>query len=157
MYQLRSRELGVKNAHLQFPHTRANRSCNPVPVQAPYPWFPSRSIVYGVGVRAKKTRRGVWGLVEPKVSTYPWNVVAGGVARICVSIRASADVTTVCVTCTSVKKVWVVEWSAPRMSVGHFGARRSRVGGMCAARPFQRSVANAKLLPKRIRSGYLQV
>ena len=49
--QLRLRELGVKNAHLQFPHTRANRNFNPVPVQAPYVWCPSRSIVYGVGVR----------------------------------------------------------------------------------------------------------
>ena len=51
MNQLRSRELGVQNAHVQFPHTRANRSCNPIPVQAPYPWCPSRSIVHGVGVR----------------------------------------------------------------------------------------------------------
>ena len=51
MYQLRLRELGVKNAHPQFPHTRANRNFSPVPVQAPYVWCPSRSIVYGVGVR----------------------------------------------------------------------------------------------------------
>ena len=29
-------QLGVKNAHLQFPHTRANRNFNPEPVKAPY-------------------------------------------------------------------------------------------------------------------------
>ena len=46
--------------------------------------------------------------VEPKVLTYPRNFVAGGAARICAFIRASVDVTTVCVTCTGVEKVCVV-------------------------------------------------
>jgi hypothetical protein len=53
-------QLGVKNAHLQFPHTRANHNFNPVPVQAPYVWCPSRSIAYDAGVLAKQTKRGVW-------------------------------------------------------------------------------------------------
>jgi hypothetical protein len=34
--QLGSRELGVANTHLQFPHTRTNRSFNPVPIHALY-------------------------------------------------------------------------------------------------------------------------
>jgi hypothetical protein len=69
-FQLRSRELGVENAHLQFPHTRPNRSLNPVPVQAPYVWRPSRSIVYGVWMRAKQTyflNDGCEVRVEPKL------------------------------------------------------------------------------------------
>ena len=53
-------QLGVKNAHLQFPHTRANHNFDPVPVQAPYVWCPSRSIAYDAGVLAKQTKRGVW-------------------------------------------------------------------------------------------------
>ena len=51
MYQLRLRELGVKTTQLQFPHTRPNRNFNPLPFQAPYVWYPSKSIMYGVGVR----------------------------------------------------------------------------------------------------------
>jgi hypothetical protein len=56
--RLRSRELGVKNTHLQFFYTLTNHSFNPVPIQAPYVWYPSRSIGYGVGVRAKQTVTG---------------------------------------------------------------------------------------------------
>ena len=62
-------------------------------------------------VRAKQTdflNEGCGVRVEPKVLTYPRNFVAGGAARICAFIRASVDVTTVCVTCTGVDKVWVV-------------------------------------------------
>ena len=46
--------------------------------------------------------------VELKVLTYPQNFVVGGAAGIYAFIRASVDVTTVCVTCTGVDKVWVV-------------------------------------------------
>jgi hypothetical protein len=115
MYQPRSRrELGVKNAHLQFPQTHTNRSFNMAPVQARYVWYPSRSFGYGVGVQANDANRlfldepcGV--RVEPKALP-PENVAAGGVAGICAHLRrrskrggpctecihASADVTKRC-------------------------------------------------------------
>ena len=62
-------------------------------------------------VRAKQTdflNEGCAVRVEPKVLTYSRNFVVGSAARICAFIRASVDVTTVCVTCTGVEKVWVV-------------------------------------------------
>ena len=62
-------------------------------------------------VRAKQTdflNEGYGVRVEPKVLTYPRNFIAGGAARICAFIRASVNVTNVCVTCTGVEKVWVV-------------------------------------------------
>ena len=46
-----------------------------------------------LGCERRKPNEGCGVRVEPKVLTYPRNVVAGGVARICASIRASADIT----------------------------------------------------------------
>ena len=62
----------------------------------------------GASEANRLSKRGVWVRVDPKVLTYPWNFVAGGAARKYVFVRASVDVTTVCVTCTGVEKVWVV-------------------------------------------------
>ena len=62
-------------------------------------------------VRAKQTdflNEGCGVRVEPKVLTYPQYFVVGSAARICAFICASVNVTTVCVTCTGVEKVWVV-------------------------------------------------
>jgi hypothetical protein len=44
---------GQKHSPPISPHS--NRSFNPAPIQAPYVWYPSKSIEYGVGVRAKQT------------------------------------------------------------------------------------------------------
>ena len=99
-------------------------------------------------VRAKQTdflNEGCGVGVEPKVLTYPRNFVAGGAARICAFIRASVDVTTICVYLYGCRESLCC-WMIGAEDVGRsFGSSEKPVtthqGGMCAAILFQRLVA----------------
>ena len=62
----------------------------------------------GASEANRLSKRGVWGQGRAKSVNLPLELCSGRRGQDLCCIRASVDVTTVCVTCTGVEKVWVV-------------------------------------------------
>ena len=141
--RLRSRELGVKNTHLQFFYTLTNHSFNPVPIQAPYVWYPSRSIGYGVGVRAKQTVTGFLNEacgVRVELKVLPPERCSGQRGRDLwgFALTVSADVTK-CGSGVKRRKSDLPNLASPLLPLWEFWAgarneRRPRMGSLCEQR-----------------------